>query len=224
MMMMSLLRSAALLWMLGFAVSACETDGLAGPRSEESGYSFVTGPLMKPGDNCRACHGASASAYPEAPPWSVAGTVFEGLQSDVGAEGVKVVVRQADGKELETITNTVGNFYFAQPVVAPYSVSLVRGAVSVTMSVPPPAGGCNACHARSPLAGAPGHLFIPSPGDFASLAECDGDHTVTILDTQYDCAPYRCDAAEGACRHRCTSDDDCAAGTRCSAGACRTGT
>ena len=219
--MMCLLRSMVSCWAFSCVARACGSDGPSSPPGDESEYGFATGPLMKPGDNCRACHGASSSAYPEAPPWSVAGTVFEAPQSDVGAEGVTVVVRQADGKELETVTNAAGNFYFAQPIAPPYSVSLVRGSASITMSVPPPAGGCNACHARSPLAGAPGRLFVPGPGDFTSRAECDGDHTVTIQDTNYDCAPFRCDATEGACLHACVSDNDCVAGNRCRAEACR---
>ena len=187
-------------WSLALAIGACgEAPAEDGPAS----YPFETGAEMRPGENCRSCHGAPSSRYPEAPPWSIAGTVFEGPQSDVGVAGVTVTVRDAMGRALSTTTNRVGNFYLSAPIQAPYFVSLGRGEVSVTMAVPPPAGGCNACHAKSPGGGAPGRLFLPGPGAFASRAECDAEHTVTVVDTAYDCAPYRCECQEGHCLVRC---------------------
>lgn len=200
--------SLCLLLVLG----ACGDTAPAGPdgRNEQGAYAFETGPRMAPGQNCRACHGAATSPYPEAPAWSLAGTVYEGPDSDVGASGVLVTARDALGNEVRAMSNEVGNFYAAAPLTPPYFVTLSRAGRSVTMAVPPPSGGCNACHSRAPVGGAPGRLFVPGD-DFASRAECDGDHTVTVGDATYDCAPYRCDAVTGACLTECAGD--CDAGT-----------
>jgi hypothetical protein len=208
--------------LLSLALVACGSDP-AGPGTDmqqQGGYGFETGAEMAPGQNCRSCHGAPSSPYPEAPDWSIAGTVFTGPDSDEGAEGVTVLVKDASGAEHRALTNRVGNFHLATPIMAPYAVSLVRGDVSVTMAVPPPAGGCNACHARTPIGGAPGRLFLPESGDFASAAECDGQQTVTVRGAQYDCAPYRCDPVEGACLRGCDGPDDCVAGAACTDGIC----
>ncbi len=204
---------------LTMALSACGDGdaGRAGPAGEM--VPFATGPNMLPGDNCRSCHGAPSSRYPEAPDWSIAGTIFAGPKSDQGVEGVSVVVVDATGAKVTAVSNQAGNFYTATPVVAPYSVTLSKGSRSITMAVPPPAGGCNACHAKQPVGGAPGRLFLPEDS-FDSAAECDGEHTVTVGDTDYDCAPYFCRTEPDECLRACADDTDCVLGVGCEGGRC----
>jgi hypothetical protein len=217
------LHIGSLVLVAALAAGACGTEGEpAGADTsglQDETYDFATGPEMLPGQNCRACHGAPSSAYPEAPDWSFAGTVFEQPDSDVGAEGVTVTVVDATGAKATAITNRAGNFYSPRTLVAPYSVSLSKGKRSVTMAVFPPAGGCNACHAASPVGGAPGRLYLPTE-PFASAATCDGNHTVTVGDTSYDCTPYRCEPVSGACLPLCTDDSACVEGERCNQGRC----
>jgi hypothetical protein len=205
--------------MLTACGSEAEPAGANGSIREGESYDFATGPDMLPGQNCRACHGAPSSKYPEAPDWSFAGTVFEGPDSELGAEGVTVTVIDATGAQATAITNQVGNFYSSAPLVAPYSVSLSKGERSVTMAVFPPAGGCNACHAANPVGGAPGRLYLPAE-PFASAATCDGEHTVMVGESPYDCAPYRCDVVTGACLTGCTDDAACLEGESCTDGRC----
>jgi len=201
------------------ALSACGSAeaGQAGPQGDP--LPFATGPEMLPGQNCRSCHGAPSSRYPEAPDWSIAGTIFAGPNSDQGVQGVSVEVVDATGKKVTAVSNAAGNFYTAANVVAPYSVSLTKGSRSITMAVPPPAGGCNACHAKAPVGGAPGRLFLPEDG-FDSAAECDEEHTVLVGDTEYDCSPYRCRIEPDECLRACADDADCVAGARCKEGRC----
>lgn len=215
----STLRFVATCTLLVSASLGCgaHDSDLAGPMGEA--LPFETGPEMLPGDNCRSCHGAPSSRYPDAPDWSIAGTVFAGPDSDEGVADVTVSVIDATGARITATTNAAGNFYTAIPAVAPYSVSLHKGAASITMAVPPPAGGCNACHSLRPIGGAPGRLFLPA-ADFASAAECDGEQTVTVDDTEYDCTPYRCRIDPDECVRGCTNDMACTTGARCEEGRC----
>ncbi len=205
-------------------VVACGNDG-----GEAEDYPFTTGALMKPGDNCRSCHGASSSAYPEAPAWSVAGTVYEGPDSDEGAHGVTVRVEDAAGKMVELLTNSVGNFYTSESFEPPFWVELERDGVVVSMPVPPPSGGCNACHAQPTIGGAPGRLYVPANGSYESAGSCADDVTAIFpagnVDQQYACEPYRCEVAEDAarCTSSCETDADCAEGARCDGGRCEAG-
>lgn len=177
---------------------------------------------MLPGDNCRSCHGAPSSRYPNAPNWTVAGTVFEGPESALGVSDVIVEVSDATGFVERLTTNSVGNFYTATEFINPYSVSLEHGGVRVTMPVPPPSGGCNACHNSPPVGDAPGRLYVPTEGTYPSIARCEG-HVVTIDEQTFDCAPYVCvsadDSAGDRCRSTCENDEECTTG-RCSAGIC----
>lgn len=198
-------------------LAACSASG-----DDSDGVGFEVGATMLPGDNCRSCHGAPASDYPSAPNWTVAGTVFEGPTSDVGLQGVIVHIRDAAGRTEQLLTNEVGNFHTLTEFEVPYWVALEREGVRVAMPAPPPSGGCNACHAASPVGDAPGRLYVPQNGSYPSLAECDGA-ILTVGKTEYPCAPYACVATPGGtsaqCLDRCSSDGDCS-GARCSAGLC----
>ncbi len=209
-------------WVVGAGAlaMACGADGGA----EE--YPFETGALMKPGDNCRSCHGATSSSYPEAPDWSVAGTVYEGPDSEQGAAGVVVTIEDAAGKEVQLQTNGVGNFYTDESFAPPLRVALERDGVVVSMPVPPPSGGCNACHSQPTIGGAPGRLFVPRDGVYESAGTCADDVTASFpaggVDQEYSCEPYRCEAdASGArCSTSCAGDSDCAEGATCALGRC----
>lgn len=193
----------------------------AGAPGEEQ-QDFATGPTMLPGDNCRSCHGGPSSQYPEAPNWSVAGTVFEGPESDVGAEGVRVLIRDINGTSEELVTNSVGNFYTSVVFENPYVVTLEKDGVSVTMPGPPPSGGCNACHNENPIGGAPGRLFLPADGTYESVAVCQ-ENVLLVGPTRYPCAPFICvseTAGAGAhCLSACETDEDCSEGV-CEADVC----
>jgi hypothetical protein len=94
----------------------------------------VTGPLMRPGENCLSCH-----------TFSLAGTVFDA--SGAAAANVSVSVTDAGGAKLTLTSNAAGNFYATQPVAFPATVWLQKGALGGGMTAP--AGSCNACHTPS---------------------------------------------------------------------------
>ena len=211
---------------IGFSALLFTACGEAGEDGADGGTSLATGPEMSPGDNCRSCHGARTSPYPNAPDWSVAGTVFAGADTTEGAAGVVVRVRDAAGLSIELVTNRVGNFYTSRALTPPYVVELEQHGTVVAMPVPAPSGGCNACHSDPALGGAPGRLFVPDGGTYESWGTCLDDTTAVFpagtVDQQYGCAPYRCttvrDAA--ACTTSCQSDVDCAEGASCREGRC----
>lgn len=211
-----LARGATGAWLLAMNLVACA----AAPVEEEQ--ELETGATMLPGVNCRSCHGGPSSQYPEAPEWSAAGTVFEGPQSDVGAEGVRVLIRDLYGTSEELVTNSVGNFYTTVVFESPYVVTLEKDGVSVTMSGPPPSGGCNACHNENPVGGAPGRLFLPADGTYESLAVCD-DNDLLVGSGRYPCAPFICvdgaDAVGAHCLTSCETNEDCSEGV-CESGPC----
>jgi len=192
------------------------------PAPEASKYDFEVGPEMLPGVNCRSCHKPDGP-YPDAPEWTVAGTVFADPEGSAGAAGVTVWIEDDAGNELELITNAVGNFYTATPIVAPYRVTVEKDGVSATMPASPPAGGCNACHSTAPVGGAPGTLWVAE--DWVSTLTCDGDALVSEDGTAYTCAPYACESGEteDQCRFDCETDDHCAEGATCNEGRCLSG-
>ena len=138
-------------------VAAC---GGADPSGDED-VSELTGPLMRPGHNCLSCHREGSDTG--APVWTAGGTVYPSADAaiDEGLEGVEVILTDAEGLEVRLMTNAVGNFWTAEPLVAPFSVALEVEGRRIEMPEPPPAGSCNACHALPPIAGAPGRIYAP---------------------------------------------------------------
>jgi hypothetical protein len=202
---------------LCLALAGCPTP--AGDGDGE-GYDFAVGPTMFPGDNCRACHKPD-SAYPDAPVWTVAGTVFDGPEGTMGQAGVVVRVLGADGEVTELTTNAVGNFYTPKEIAVPYRVEVERDGRVAAMPMSPPAGGCNACHGSEPIGGAPGALWVPD-GDWTSTVVCQ-DEAVLLGDdgTSYPCGPYLCvSGPPDACSTSCEGPEDCAAGASCDEGRC----
>jgi hypothetical protein len=95
--------------------------------------------MMAPFQDCLGCHGRG-----EGKAWTVAGT---------WAKGAHVSVTDANGKTVPMRGNDAGNFYTAEPLAFPLTVS-VNGKVmpdpAILTEPRPPAkltyGGCNLCH------------------------------------------------------------------------------
>ncbi|HET9960417.1 MAG TPA: carboxypeptidase-like regulatory domain-containing protein [Polyangiaceae bacterium] len=133
-----------------------------GCGSEAHSGEFETGPLMKPGDDCLRCH-SHGSAYPQAQPWSLAGTVFPrpNAAADEGVPGVRLTVTDDEGNLVTSLTsNSVGNFYTPVTLPQPFRVALEYEGRSVEMPCPPPAGNCGACHSLPPIGGPLGRVSI----------------------------------------------------------------
>jgi hypothetical protein len=93
------------------------------------------GPLMAAGQDCIACHDGG-----EAKRWTAAGT---------WTRGAHVSVTDANGKNVPMRGNEVGNFYTAESLTPPLTVS-VDGVEMVTTALRSGGkltyGGCNLCH------------------------------------------------------------------------------
>jgi hypothetical protein len=181
----------------------------------------VTGPLMRPGQDCLRCHSERASVG--APPWTVAGTVFpeRGAAADQGVSGVRVLVSDARGRSVELTSNSAGNFYTNAPLEVPLRVAIEHAGGRREMPARAPSGGCNACHSPQPIGGTEGRLYLPEA--HPSRASCDGDSALVLPsdDGRYACGPDRC-VAEPAphCRSGCNTDEECADGASCREGRC----
>jgi hypothetical protein len=96
-------------------------------------------PLMAPGRDCVECHDGG-----EARRWTVAGT---------WARGAHVSVTDANGKTVPMRGNQVGNFYTAEPLTRPLSVSVDGVAMPAdALSSALGYGGCNLCHSGAQTA------------------------------------------------------------------------
>ena len=98
-------------------------------RCHGFGRGLETGPLMAPGQDCLLCHdGRSATR------WTVAGTW--------GGPGARVTLTDSTGKTLTLATNQVGNFYTAEPLRFPLTVTVGSARMPDRVTY----GGCNDCH------------------------------------------------------------------------------
>ncbi len=123
----------------------------------------IPGPLMRPGQNCLACH---AEGFGEdAPPFSFAGTIFPTGDSGPleGVEGVLIHVKDSMGVEVDLTTNEAGNFYTMASLTPPFvDVTITYNEESISMPIEAPAGSCNACHnASNPVGNAAGAIRLP---------------------------------------------------------------
>src|SRR4051794_9534937 len=77
-----------------------------------------TGPLMRPGENCLACHTQEGEADEHR--WTAAGTVFPSPTADrsEGVEGAIVRIQGADRNTIELRTNAAGNFFTTERLAA----------------------------------------------------------------------------------------------------------
>lgn len=131
--------------MVIFCVTAC---GVGGRDGDDDG---ATGPTMRPGENCKSCHG-----------FSVAGTVFgdAGAAASEGIENASIILKDADGVSLTLTSNSAGNFYSNKSLKFPLVAQITRNGVTKTMTQGVTSGGCATCHASPPGSGAPGRLFV----------------------------------------------------------------
>jgi hypothetical protein len=117
------------------------------------------GPLMRPGEDCMACHGGHGTLAPgertrHAKAWTVAGTVFDPNDLALGVEGAQVHLTDANGWSFSLRTNEAGNFYSRENVAFPLQACISRGAASKCQVSPVANGSCNSCHGLA-LLGAP---------------------------------------------------------------------
>lgn len=148
-----------------FALTSCFGLFLAACGSPQD-HGEVTGPLMRPGQDCLSCH--SEGAGRGAPTWTAAGTVYALADADAesGVPRVDVLLKNADNTLIEKLTtNAVGNFYTATPLPAGFRVGLEYQGESIDMPCAPPAGLCNACHNVPPIGAAPGRIYVPQGRD-----------------------------------------------------------
>jgi hypothetical protein len=100
------------------------------------------GPMMAPFQDCIGCHNGGAATR-----WTVAGT---------WAKGAHVTITDSNGKTVALRGNDVGNFYTAEGLAFPITVSVdgavmhqwdrVTGEPDPTKVAQVSYGGCNACH------------------------------------------------------------------------------
>lgn len=120
------------------------------------------GPLMRPGEDCLACHSPAAPPGQHARDWSLAGTVYAAPEVDAtaGVEGAQVQVDDAGGRSFSLRTNQAGNFYSAESVTFPLRVCVSRGGGTRCMVAAVENGACNACHQPASIGGA-GRIAAP---------------------------------------------------------------
>jgi hypothetical protein len=95
-----------------------------------------TGPDMRPGENCLACHGFSA-----------AGTVFETSGAGAGGVTVEFLTAGTNTVRASVVTSGSGNFHTNASLPASFDVRLTRGAAAPKlMPTPSSSGACNGCH------------------------------------------------------------------------------
>jgi hypothetical protein len=82
-----------------------EVDALGG---ETNGVG--PGPLHRPGQPCRACHGGMGPGKPEFP---IAGTVYANRDKGAVKEGVMVTITDVTGDTRTLTSNQAGNFYIS---------------------------------------------------------------------------------------------------------------
>lgn len=109
---------------------------------------FDGNPQMNPGADCLTCHAPGGSAA--ALSFAVAGTVFPLATASLDGGGVfdaEIDLGDATGRSLVLHSNGAGNFYTAEPLTAPFSVTVKVGGASFPMQNEAPSGACNSCHA-----------------------------------------------------------------------------
>jgi hypothetical protein len=117
------------------------------------------GPLMAPGQDCISCHDGG-----EANRWTAAGT---------WTRGARVSVTDANGKNVPMRGNDVGNFYTAESLTPPLTVSVDGQSMDMT-KLPSGTlhyGGCNLCHTN-------GGADVIDVKNMAPGRDCLGCHRV----------------------------------------------
>jgi hypothetical protein len=125
-------RAAAAWSVVAVVLAAVVLPGLGCGGGGEGG----SGPTMRPGQDCLACHGGGEAAF------SAAGTVL-GADGNA-APGLTVTLVDSLATQASATTNSVGNFYFEESLTPPFQVAITDGTTTVTM--PDAHAACNSCH------------------------------------------------------------------------------
>jgi hypothetical protein len=118
------------------------------------------GPSHRPGQPCLLCHSEAG----DAPPFSVAGTVYIDAPSLTPIDDVGVILIDSFGRKFSATTNCAGNFYVrpkAYTLQGPVWVSLERDEVLREMDTPVfRDGSCAGCHGDPLGPTSAGHVFL----------------------------------------------------------------
>jgi hypothetical protein len=123
--------------------------------------AFVApGPLHRPGQPCILCHEDGSRA----PPFSVAGTVYDQAGSEAPAPNVTVYILDSANQVHSTTTNCAGNFYVLPSdymPTYPFWVTLKGGDIRRDMDSPVyREGSCAGCHVGDAGPTTPGHVYL----------------------------------------------------------------
>lgn len=148
----------------GMPPGSCGADPLnAAPVCTSNSY-WTRGdhesPLMHPGGACIDCHSQSF----EAPPFTVAGTVYPTGHEPADCNGAatgQVVITDKNGRTITLTPNSAGNFYSNTALVFPITAKVVAGGRERVMATPQTSGDCNACHSQNGTMMAPGRVTLP---------------------------------------------------------------
>lgn len=117
--------------------------------------------LMHPGGDCIACHRQRG----EGPTYTMAGTVFQGLDDGDDCRGipqVQIDVLDSAGAVAFSVTsNAAGNFHSTRALPSPYTVRVTYEGRTAEMATPQTDGACNRCHTAAGVEGAPGRVLVP---------------------------------------------------------------
>jgi mono/diheme cytochrome c family protein len=139
------------------ALIACDQiDGLNGTAA------------MRPGDDCLQCHQSNGEGAFHR--FSVAGTIFPTSTSATGdgLSEAEILIIDSTGRQLTLRSNGVGNFYTAETLRPPLTISAQRGRQRMSMLETAPTGACNSCHQipgpqlAPGFAAPPGRIFVPT--------------------------------------------------------------
>ena len=125
------------------------------------------GPLMRPGEDCMACHGGTGNLLPgvqrrHAKAWTAAGTVFSSADPAVGVEGAYVEITDATGFAFSPRTNLAGNFYTRETLQFPLQRACIAfEGVTHCQQSPVAGGSCNSCHGLAFLGATQPPLMAP---------------------------------------------------------------
>jgi hypothetical protein len=117
---------------------------------------------MHPGMACISCHSSSGG---EAPPFTLAGTVYptahEPDDCNGAAGGAQVVVTDAANNVITLAVSSVGNFSYRGAIALPFTAKVIANGQERAMSTPQTSGDCNSCHTTNGASSAPGRIMLP---------------------------------------------------------------
>jgi hypothetical protein len=105
-----------------------------------------------PGTACLTCHDGNT---PNAPLWTLAGTLYTTGGGAAPLPGGTIIVTDNAGSTIKIISGDNGNFFTSQTVVFPVHITASRCPDSQTMANAQQVGDCNSCH------GGASHIHLP---------------------------------------------------------------